>query len=83
MTCYEHLDLLREQIERRVPELAVFLAPGAELLQIQRRGKPGVYVAWRHSAGAYVWVDGPDAGARVGGDAVQAAEQIERVLLPT
>lgn len=81
MTSHEHLDLLRAQLERRVPELAVHLAPGAQLLEARLRGRPGLHIAWDYAAAAYRWVDGPDAGGRVGGDAIQAADQIERALL--
>lgn len=81
MTAWEHLDLLRAHLERRVPELAVFLAPKARLLEVRRRGRPGVYIAWQADAGAYVWTTGPDAGGQLGVDAVQAAGQVERVLL--
>ena len=81
MTAFEHLELLRTHVERRVPELAVFLAPGARLLEARLRGGPSVHVAWNRDARCYEWVDGPDAGARVGSSAVRAAEQIERALL--
>lgn len=83
MTGYEHLDLLRGQIERRVPELAVFLAPDAEILHVIRRGGPGRHVLWSHYAHAYEWLDGPDAGAQLGADAIQAVRQVERALLPS
>ncbi|MFG2021094.1 hypothetical protein [Actinomadura geliboluensis] len=81
MTAFEHLDLLRAHIERRVPELAVFLAPDAKLLAVHRRGRPSVHIRWSYEGQCYQWVDGPDAGARVGADAVRAAERIERTLL--
>ena len=80
MTGWEHLDLLRAHVETRVPEVALFLPPGARILEARRRGRPGVFVAWDRHEAAYTWVDGPDAGARVGADAEQAAEQIGRLL---
>lgn len=81
MTAHEHLDLLRVQLQRRVPELATFLAPGAKLLEVRRRGGPGAHIAWDHGACAYVWTTGPDAGGQLGTDALQAVAQVERALL--
>lgn len=81
MTGFEHLDLLRGQIERRVPELAVFLAPDAEILHVIRRGGPDRHVLWSHEGGVYEWMDGPDAGAQLGADAIQAVAQVERALM--
>lgn len=82
MTGHEHLDLLKAQIERRIPELAVFLAPCAEILHVIHRGGPGRHVLWSHEGGVYEWLDGPDAGAQLGADAMQAVRQVERALLP-
>ena len=81
MTCYEHLDLLRTQLERRVPELRVFLAPDAQILHVTRRAVPGRHVVWSYKAGAYLWLDGPDAGGQLGADAIQAVRQGERALM--
>ncbi|NEA22607.1 hypothetical protein [Actinomadura bangladeshensis] len=83
MTCYEHLDLLREQIERHLPELSAHLARRSQILHVSRRGAPERYVVWSHYAGAYEWMGGQDAGAQLGADALQAVEQIKRTLLPT
>lgn len=81
MTSYEHLDLLKAQIERLVPELAVFLAPDAEILHTTLRGSPGRHIVWSYKAGAYLWLDGPDAGGQLGADAIQAVKQVERALM--
>lgn len=81
MTAHEHLDLLRAHVERRAPELRVFLPPDARLLAVHRRGRPSVHIKWSYERSCYEWVCGPDAGARVGSNAAQAAEQVERTLL--
>lgn len=83
MTRYEHLDLLRGQIERRIPGLAAFLSPGEEILEVTGRGEPGRHIVWSHYARAYEWLDGPDAGGQLGADALQAVRQVKRALLPS
>lgn len=81
MTEHEHLDLLRAQIELHVPELSAHLARRSQILHVSRRGAPERYVVWSHYAGAYEWMGGPDAGAQLGADAIQAVKQVERALL--
>ncbi|MFA1545392.1 hypothetical protein [Actinomadura chokoriensis] len=82
MTCYERLDDLRERIRRQAPDVAVFLTPGEQILHVRRRAEPGAHIRWDHGAAAYLWVDGPDAGAQVGADAARAAERLTRTLTP-
>jgi hypothetical protein len=83
VTRYEHLDLLRAQIELHVPVVGVPLAPDAQILHVFLRGGPEQYVVWSHQAAAYEWFGGPDAGAQLGADAIQAVKQVERALLPS